>query len=191
MIFNKNKDCNIDKTDFDSIILKNHKNCKYELILNALPKKLNNLYLWNYIQRDVISAFNNDFFINVEINDKEHSEIFRSYLSDLYDFIKIDDNKSLICCKKADNRIITELIESTSILQYTNIIRILFFINEINHLDMNYYNDMLKEYAISMEPCGDNLGFYIYINKSYISEDALILKIKNVLSTYKMQLNII
>lgn len=190
MILNKNKNYCKDKIDFDSITLKIYQNRRYELTLNSFPKEFNNLYLWNYIQRDIIYAINEDYFINIEISDKKYSEIFRCYLSGLYNFIDIDENRLLICCKKSDYRISTELIEGSDILQYTNIIKILFFPNLFNSSGTNYYNDKLNEIAVKMEPCGDNLGFYIYINDEYIAEETLIAKIKNVLEKYKMHLNI-
>lgn len=191
MIFKKNKNYCKDKIDFDSITLKIHQNCKYELTLNSLPKEFNNLYLWNYIQRDIIYAINEEYIINIEVSDKKYSEILRSYLSNLYNFIDIDDSRILICCNNADFRIATELLEGSDILQYTNIIKILFFSNLLNSSDINNYDDKLKEVAVKMEPCGDNLGFYIYINEENISEGSLISKIKKVLEKYKIYLNII
>lgn len=175
------------------ILEKEDKNSIYLFYLKDFRIGYNNIYLWNYIQRDVVVSILSDFLVYIYTVDESNTELEED-LGELYTCKKSKDGVRYLLCNRIDYRIVTELIEAYSnFWEYGYLVNFTAYSEKAAQFDIEQLEncDQLKGFAINIKPIGDNIGIEILIDPKQISETELIELIQNVTDKYKIELKVI
>ena len=202
--FNLNKDkVQNSKERLKEIILENgNTNSCYYLGKYKLLKEYENPYVWKYIQVDIVYGLLCNGKSYIVIDDERYSKIYSDYYDyddfkefkiSKKDFVLNDTNREilLVYLDKINVDMIIDMIEGTSLWDYTGIVKIYGFINEMpesayeNMIQGNLNND---SFIVKIQPTGDGEGLEIMINEKRISIDTLNSIISKSLEKYSVKL---
>jgi len=165
----------------------------YFLSLEDFKIRYGNHYLWNYIQRDVVTSILSDFFVYIYTVDENNTEL-KDDFGNLYPCKNSKDGINYLLCNRIDYRIVTELIEAyDNFWQYGYLVNFTAYSEKVAPFDVDQLEnyDQLKGFAVNIKPLGDNTGIEITIDPEQISESELIERIRGVAEKYRIELKVI
>jgi len=153
-----------------------------------------NLYLWDYILRDVIVSVLTGYNVYIYTPDKENALSLKEDFENIYPFYEIMDGTIFLNCNKIDYRIVTELIEAyESMWSWDGPIFFAAYFEKKADVDFKKLDtyEQLSDYALRIESARDNMGIEILIDPEQISEADLIERVRSVTDKYKIELKVI
>lgn len=153
-----------------------------------------NLYLWDYILRDVIVSVLTDYIVYIYTPDKENALSLKEDFKSIYPYYEILDGTIFLTCNKIDYRIVTELIKAyESMWDWDGPIFFAAYYGKKADFDFKKLDsyEQLKDYALRIESARDKMGIEITIDPEQISESELIERIRSVVEKYRIELKVI